>query len=84
MFQPVQQMSVPRQVMRMPRPLSSLMGIPHTSLQKVRKLGEGEFGVVLEGIYTSSDGSKVWVCLFVILFKDLYFPFSLSKQFTCP
>ncbi|KAL5246929.1 hypothetical protein ACHWQZ_G018962 [Mnemiopsis leidyi] len=55
---PVQQMSVPRQVMRMPRPLSSLMGIPHSSLQKVRKLGEGEFGVVLEGIYTSSDGSK--------------------------
>ena len=35
------------------------MGIPPSSLQKVRKLGEGEFGVVLEGVYTSADGGKV-------------------------
>ena len=47
------------------------MGIPHTSLQKVRKLGEGEFGVVLEGIYTSADGSKVRVSFFVRLFAYL-------------
>ena len=39
--------------------LGSLMGIPPSSLQKVRKLGEGEFGVVLEGVYTSADGGKV-------------------------
>lgn len=62
---PVQQMSGSRQAMRPPRApttsahcLTSLMAIPQSSLQKVRKLGEGEFGVVLEGIYTSTDGSK--------------------------
>eukprot|EP00116_Pleurobrachia_bachei_P014716 sb/3474978/ len=46
---------------RQPRPslpLNSPMIIPITSLQKSKVLGEGEYGVVLEGIYTNIEGLK--------------------------
>ena len=60
-LQPMQHLSSNRHGWRQPRDtcLNSLIDIPSTSLQKVRKLGEGEFGVVLEGIYSDSEGHKV-------------------------
>lgn len=61
---PLRQQQRPSAASLIPQDLKkSLMTIPKSALQQVRKLGGGEFGVVLEGVYTKQDGTKLPVAI---------------------